>query len=84
MLQAQALNFFQTWPEGVLPDPLALCIANTMLQVKRLILSQREIVMEELPKAMPKISLLLSALAHQLMIDPLVRVRSTALHALFC
>ena len=62
--QAQALNFFQTWPEGVVPDPLALCIANTNAAGEALDPAQREVVMEELPKAMPKIGLLLSALAH--------------------
>lgn len=63
-LQAQALNFFQTWPDGVLPDPLALCIANTNAAGEALSAEQREAVKEELPKAMPKIGLLLSALAH--------------------
>ncbi len=62
--QAQALNYFQTWPEGVLPDPLALCIANVNAAGDALSLQQREAVMAELPKAMPKISLLLSPLAH--------------------
>lgn len=62
--QAQALNYFQTWPEGVPPDPLALCIANVNAAGDALSPEQREAVMQELPKAMPKLSLLLAPLAH--------------------
>ena len=62
--QAQALNYFQTWPDGVLPDPLALCVANVNASGEALSPKQREAVMQELPKAMPKISLLLTPLAH--------------------
>lgn len=65
MLQAQAVNFFQRWPPGVMPDPLALCISNVNAAGEKLSPEQRESVMQELPNAMPKISLLLTALAHE-------------------
>ncbi|KAK9906600.1 hypothetical protein WJX75_004761 [Coccomyxa subellipsoidea] len=64
LFPAQALNYFQTWPDGVLPDPLALCVANVNAAGDALSPEQREAVMQELPKAMPKISLLLTPLAH--------------------
>ena len=63
-LQAQALNFYRTWPDEVLADPLAQCVANVNAAGELLTAEQREAVMEELPKAMPKIGLLLSTLAH--------------------
>ena len=64
MPQAQALNFYSTWPDEVLPDPLALCVANVNAAGELLTAQQREAVMEELPRAMPKIGLLLTSLAH--------------------
>ena len=63
-VQAQALNYFHTWPESVLPDPLALCVANVNAAGDALSAEQKEAVMQELPRAMPKISLLLAPLAH--------------------
>lgn len=62
--QAQALNFYQNWPSNALPDPLTHFIKNTNSAGKALTAEQREIVMQELPKAMPKITVLLSNLAH--------------------
>lgn len=64
MPQAQALNFYRTWPDEVLGDPLAQCVANVNAAGKLLTAEQREAVMEELPNAMPKIGLLLTPLAH--------------------
>ena len=64
LLQAQALNFYRTWPDEVLENPLTQCVANVNAAGEQLSDEQREAVMEELPKAMPKIGLLLSTLAH--------------------
>ena len=62
--QAHALNFYQKWPQEALPDPLTHLIKNTNSAGRALTPQQREIVMQELPKAMPKITVLLSNLAH--------------------
>lgn len=63
-VQAQALNFYQNWPSEVLPDPLAHFITNINAAGKVLTAEQREVVLQELAKATPKITVLLSCLAH--------------------
>ena len=62
--QAQALNFYQTWPPEAVPDPLAHFIENTNAAGKALTPEQQELLMQELPRAMPKITVLLSSLTH--------------------
>ena len=47
-----------------MPDPLAHFIKSTNSAGRALTAQQREAVMQELPKAMPKITVLLSSLAH--------------------
>jgi hypothetical protein len=65
MVQVRALNFYRTWPPAVGKDPLALLLRNVNAAGAALDAAQREGVMAELKSAFPRVSLLLSALAHE-------------------
>ena len=61
----RALNYFRTWPPAVGADPLALLLRNVNAAGAALDAAQREAVMLELKAAFPRVSLLLTALAHE-------------------
>ncbi|KAK9826825.1 hypothetical protein WJX81_004535 [Elliptochloris bilobata] len=65
LFPVRALNYFRTWPPAVGKDPLALLLRNVNAAGAALDAPQREGVMAELKAAFPKVSLLLSALAHE-------------------
>ena len=62
LFKSQALNFYRTYPD--VQDPLKQFIQTTNKAGSMLTVEQQEQVMEELPRAFPKISLLLTTLAH--------------------
>ena len=63
--QVRALNYFRTWPPAVGKDPLALLLRSVNAAGAALDADQREAVMRELKAAFPRVSLLLTALAHE-------------------
>ena len=62
LFKAQALNFYRTYPDA--QEPLKQFIATVNAAGSILTSEQQEQVMDELPRAFPKISLLLTTLAH--------------------
>jgi len=62
LFAARALNFYRTYPD--IQDPLKQFISTVNTAGGLLTAEQQEQVMDELPRAFPKISLLLTTLAH--------------------
>lgn len=58
-----ALNFYRSYPEA--DEPLQRFMSNVNTAGSLLTAEQQERVMNELPRAFPKISLLLTTLAHE-------------------
>ncbi len=63
LFAAHALNFYRTYPD--IQDPLKQFISIVNTAGGLLTAEQQEQVMDELPRAFPKISLLLTTLAHK-------------------
>ena len=62
LFRSHALNFYRTYPD--VQDPLKQFMQTVNTAGSLLTAEQQEQVMEELPRAFPKISLLLTTLAH--------------------
>ena len=62
LFKAGALNFYRSYPEA--NEPLERFVSNVNQAGGLLTAEQQERVMNELPRAFPKISLLLTTLAH--------------------
>lgn len=62
LFAANALNFYRSYPEA--NEPLEQFVSNVNRAGSLLTSEQQERVMNELPRAFPKISLLLTTLAH--------------------
>ncbi|KAL3136926.1 hypothetical protein ABBQ32_006532 [Trebouxia sp. C0010 RCD-2024] len=62
LFQSDALHFYRTYPDA--QDPLKRFMQTVNSAGSLLTAEQQEQVMEELPRAFPKISLLLTTLAH--------------------
>lgn len=62
LFQSDALHFYRTYPD--VQDPLKRFMQTVNSAGSLLTAEQQEQVMEELPRAFPKISLLLTTLAH--------------------
>lgn len=63
LFAADALNFYRTYPD--IQDPLKQFISSVNTAGSLLTAQQQEQVMDELSRAFPKISLLLTTLAHE-------------------
>lgn len=63
LFAADALNFYRSYPD--IEDPLKRFISSVNTAGSLLTAQQQEQVMDELPRAFPKISLLLTTLAHE-------------------
>ena len=62
LFAANALNFYRSYPEA--SEPLKQFVSSVNLAGSLLTAEQQERVMNELPRAFPKISLLLTTLAY--------------------
>ena len=62
LFAADALNFYRSYPEA--SEPLKRFMSNVSSAGTLLTFEQQERVMNELPRAFPKISLLLTTLAY--------------------
>ena len=64
LFRIEAVNFYHSYPPAM-ADPLQFFIAMVNTIGELLSAEQREKIMQELPQAFRKVSLLLTALAHE-------------------